>query len=157
MIPIPQRIREALTRHAVPYETIRHRRDVTAQEAAQDTRTPGIEFAKTVLVSVDGRFVMAVLPAHHRIDFEELRVALRAREVRLATEDELARACPGCEVGAEPPLGMLFDLPVYVSSWLTGDERITFNGGSHEEAIRMRFEDYLHLVGPTVLDFSSLH
>ncbi len=157
MSPVPQRIKDALAQRSVPYEMIRHRRDYTAQETAQDTRTPGIEFAKTVVLRVDGAFVMAVLPAPHKVDLDELRRALRARDIRLATEDEIERLCPDCEVGAEPPLGMLYELPVYVSSWLTGDERITFNAGTHEDAIRMRFSDFLELVRPTVLDFSSQH
>lgn len=157
MVQVTDRLRSVLDQHQVPYEVVRHARDYTAQRAAQDTHTPGMEFAKVVFVRADGRFVMAVLPAHHRVNLGEMRQALRARDVRLATEDETRRLCPDAEVGAAPPFGMLFDVPVYVSSWMTGDEKITFNAGSHEEAMRINFSDYMKIVQPEVIDFSTSH
>ena len=61
---------------------------------------------------------------------------------------------PDCEVGAEPPFGNLYNLPVYVSPLLSR-ERITFNGGSHEEAVQIRYDDFVALTKPSVIDFVS--
>jgi Ala-tRNA(Pro) deacylase len=136
----------------VPYRSLSHTADMTSQATAQHTHTPGKEFAKTVVVWVDGRFAMAVLPAHRRVDLEKLRKWLNAREARLATEAEMARLFPDCEVGAEPPFGNLYQLPVYVSPLLSQD-RITFHGGSHEEAVQMNYSDFAALAKPSVIDF----
>lgn len=157
MSQIPLKLRSILENNALAFQTIHHHRKFTAQETAQDTRTPGMEFAKAVVVRADSRYAMAVLPAHHRIDLGELRRALKARELRLATEEEIHRLCPDCEIGAEPPFGNLYGMPVVISSWLTGDEFITFNAGTHDSAIRMRLSDYMRLVEPEVLDFSTQH
>lgn len=157
MYNIPYRLKSALETNKISFEALKHRRDFTAQEAAEDTRTPGVEFAKTVFIRVDGEFAMAVLPAHHRVNLDELRRNINAREVRLATETEIRNICPDCEVGAEPPFGNLYNLPVFLSSWLTGDEYITFNAGTHEDAIRMKYQDYVDMVRPRVIDFSTQH
>ena len=157
MDTVPFRLRSTLERHGVMYETIRHRRDYTAQETAEHTKTPGREFAKAVLMRLDGNFAMAVVPADHRVEVDQIRKLTGAKEVRLGTERELRDLCPDCEPGATPPFGNLYNLPVYLSDWLTGDEWITFNAGTHEQAIRMRLSEYMRIVQPQVLDFSTQH
>ncbi|UCE86958.1 MAG: YbaK/EbsC family protein [Deltaproteobacteria bacterium] len=143
-----------LDENSVKYEVIHHAADYTAQEAAHDTHTPGIEFAKTVFACIDGRYAMVVLPAHRRVNWDHLRTALNATDVGLAKEEEMVDLCPDCDVGAEPPFGNLYGLPVYVSSEMMGDEHITFNAGTHEDAIRLRMDDYQRLVQPQVMDLS---
>ena len=98
---------------------------------------------------------MAVLPAHHRVDLHKLGRAMGASEIRLATEDEIATICPDCAVGAEPPFGNLYQVPVYVSEDIARDEMITFNAGTHEDVIRMKYADYEDLVHPRIGDFAK--
>jgi len=149
------RVMDFLARNQVPYQQIHHSVDFTSQETAAHTKTPGREFAKTVVLRIDNDFGLAVLPAPHRIDFEALRRWLNAQNVRLATEDEMESLFPDCEIGAEPPLGSLYELPVYVSPTLARDEEITFNAGSHEEAIRMKYDDFARLTRPSIIHFSN--
>jgi len=155
MAEVSLRLRRFLESKHVGYEMIPHRADYTAQETAADTHTPGREFAKTVIVRVDRGYAMAVLPAHHKLSLRKLERAIGARDVRMAAEDEIARVCPDSAVGAEPPFGNLYELPVFVSEELTEDERITFNAGTHEDAMRMRYRDYETLVHPRVADIST--
>lgn len=150
MMPI-DRLREYLDERQVDYTVVRHRRDFTARETAADTRTPPAEFAKTVFLCIDRRYAMAVLRADDFVSEEKLRLALRAEAVELADEDEILDLIPDCEVGAAPPFGNLWDLPVYASPALADDETITFNAGTHEDAIRMAFADWKHLVRPEVV------
>lgn len=156
MSTLPRRLLSFLEEHAIDFETVHHRRDYTAQEAAAHTHTSGREFAKTVLIWIDNTYALAVLPAHHHVDLEQLRVALGAQEVKLATEAEMQELCPDCETGALPPFGNLYGLPVYVSTTLKAEDRITFNAGTHEDAIRMPYGDFTRLVQPQILDFSEL-
>ena len=149
------RVTDFLIQHQVPYLQIHHSPDFTSQETAAHTKTPGREFAKTVVLRIDNDFGLAVLPAPHRIDFEALRRWLNAQDIRLATEEEMRSLFPDCEVGAEPPLGGLYELPVYVSPVLARDEEITFNAGSHEEAIRMKYDDFARLTRPSIIHFSN--
>lgn len=124
------------------------------QHTAADTFTPGRQFAKAVLLWIDNYYALAVLPADHKIDFGRLRNQLGAAEAGLAREDEIRRLFPDCEVGAEPPFGNLYGMPVLVAGQLAQDDIITFNGGTHEDVVRMRYADFAHLADPIVLDFA---
>lgn len=155
MAAIPQRINAFLGQQNVSYEVIAHRRDATAQEVAADTHTPGATFAKTVTLWVDGRYLMVVLPAHHQVDLVALRHVLAAHTVNLATEDELDSLYPDCEVGAMPPFGALYHMSVYMSDALADSDTITFNAGTHDEAIRMKYSDFVRLVHPHVFALST--
>ncbi len=155
MATIAPRLNEYLDAHSVHYQTIHHQRDYTAQQTAADTGTPGIEFAKTVMVRADKGYAMAVLPAHHRVDLHKLGRIMGVSEIRLASEDEIATICPDCAVGAEPPFGNLYKLPVYVSEDIARDEMITFNAGTHEDVLRMKYTDFEQLVHPRIGDFAK--
>ncbi len=148
------RVRTFLDEQGVRYQVLPHRRDFTASETAQDTRTPGKDFAKCVLLRMDGKYALAVMPAHHAVDLEQFRRALGATDLELAGEDEMLLAFPDCDVGAEPPFGNLYDIPVYLSVAMADDRVVTFNAGSHEEAVRMEYDDFVRLVRPRLLDFS---
>lgn len=152
-MPITRRLEEYLDGHGVKYIMLRHSVAYTAQELAATLHVSGRELAKSVIVKVDGEFVMVVLPASSRIDFERLGEVLGNKKIKLATEEEFADLFPGCEVGAMPPLGNLYGLPVYVAQSLTLDDEIVFNAGYHATAVRMKYADYARLVQPTVFSF----
>ena len=158
MRTVAKQLAEHFDDHAVTYEVIHHHPRYTAQQVAADTHTPGIEFAKTVFLHVNNDYAMAVLPAHHMVDCDMVSRALGMKPVRLATEDEirvlLQKLCPECELGATPPFGSIYGMPVYISKAMSGDEKITFNAGTHEDAMRISYADYERLVEPRSLDFS---
>jgi Ala-tRNA(Pro) deacylase len=149
-----QRLREFLDSHGVKYVTIKHSLAYTAQEIAASAHIPGKEVAKTVIVKVGDDMAMAVLPASQKISFERLKEAAGADQVGLATESEFKALFPGCEVGAMPPFGNLYDVDVYVDQSLAEDEEIAFNAGSHTELIRLSYRDFEELVDPTIISFS---
>jgi len=154
MPPINHRLQKLLDEHQVVYSVIHHTEDFRASKTASDTETPPGEFAKTVVLWIDGSYALAVLPATHHVAPSRLARTLGADEVRLASEYEMAELLPDCEVGAAPPFGNLFDLPTYASPLLARDETITFNAGTHRDAIRIRWEDYARLVEPQVVPMS---
>lgn len=145
-----QRVRDFLDHHDVRYVRVRHPIHVTAQEVAHALHVPGQDFAKTVMVKLDGALAMAVLPASHRVDAAALRALSGARDFELASEVEFWSRFPECEIGAMPPFGNLYDIPVYAAAELGRDEYIYFNAGTHTEAIRMRYFDYVLWVKPIV-------
>jgi Ala-tRNA(Pro) deacylase len=149
------RLKTFLDGEGVSYLVIHHRADVRAQETAADTDTPPEEFAKTVFLWVDGDPAMAVVPASRDVALGKLRRALGAAEVRLAHEREIRVLCPDCEIGAAPPFGPLYGMAVYASPALARDERITFNGGDHENALRMAWQDFARLVHPRVVPLAK--
>jgi Ala-tRNA(Pro) deacylase len=148
------RLKEYLDNHNVEYITINHSRAFTAQTIAAKAHIPGKKLAKSVIVVMDGKMVMAVLPASYRVDFLQLKIALGANKVDLAQEYEFKNKFPDCEVGAMPPFGNLYGIDVYVAKSLAEDEEIAFNACSHSLLIQMRYEDFNKLVKPKILTFS---
>jgi Ala-tRNA(Pro) deacylase len=150
-----QKLKEFLDANKVKYITVSHSPAYTAQELAAQAHVPGKEWAKTVVVKLDGKMAMAVIPAAHRVVFDLLRQAAGAREAALASESEFAKAFPGCEVGAMPPFGNLYGMDVYVSEELAGDEEISFNAGSFTELIRLPYREFERLVKPRTARISA--
>ncbi len=148
-------IKEFLDQNNVKYISIKHSRSFTAQEIAASAHIHGKKIAKTVVLKVDGKLVFAVLPASYKVDFELLKESLGCDNIRLANEQEFKDKCPGCEVGAMPPMGNLFNLETYVAASLVEDEEIAFNAGNHTELIRMQYTDYEKIVKPKILRFSN--
>lgn len=150
-------IRDYLDGKHIPYGTISHEPSYTAQETAEITHISGKDVAKTVMIKVDGKMAMAVLPAAYNINFHLLKKATGATDIRLAREDEFAHIFPEFEVGAMPPFGHLYDLDVYVAESLADDEVIAFNAGTHTDMVKMAFITFAKLVRPKILRFSTRH
>ena len=138
----------------IKYLTISHSSAFTSQDIAASAHVSGKEFAKTVMIKIDGMMAMAVLPASYHIDFDTLRKIFGTKFVTLATEPEFKDRFPDCELGAMPPFGNLYGMEVYVAETLTNNKEIAFNAGSHTELIRLSYFDYQRLVKPQVLKFS---
>ena len=146
-----KKLKEFLDGHNVEYITISHSPAYTAQRIAELTHIPGKELAKTVIVKLDGKFAMAVLPASNRVDLDYLKRGVNANDVEVASESEFKDLFPDCEVGAMPPFGNLYDMDVYVAEKLTDDEEIAFNSGSHTELVKLSYKDFEDLVSPKVI------
>ena len=144
------RLQHYLHEQHIPFETIHHSRALTAQETAASAHIRGSQLAKTVMINLDGRLAMVVVPGDHRVDMELLREATGARNVELATEAEFSNRFPDCEVGAMPPFGNLYDIEVYVDESLApnADAKIAFNAGTHTDMMRIAYREFERLVQP---------
>jgi Ala-tRNA(Pro) deacylase len=151
-----KKIKEFLDRNKVKYVIVQHSPAYTAQEIAAAAHISGKELAKTVMIKIDGKLAMAVLPASYKISFDQLKAALDVNDVKLAYEQEFMDKFPDCEVGAMPPFGNLYGFDVYVAESLAEDEEIAFNACSHTELVKMRFDDFEKLIKPVRLKFSAL-
>jgi Ala-tRNA(Pro) deacylase len=149
-----KKLKEFLDANKIKYVTVTHSPAYTAQQIAASAHIPGKELAKTVMVKIDGRLAMAVLPASFKIDFDLLGKASGARKVELATEGEFKEMFPGCELGAMPPFGNLYGMDVFVAQSLAEDDEIAFNAGSHTELIKLSYKDFERLVKPRVAKIS---
>jgi Ala-tRNA(Pro) deacylase len=146
------RLKEFLNNNGVAHTVIPHPLAFTATGVAGAAHIKGKEMAKTVVVELDGRLALAVLPADRKVNLERLRQATGAINAELAHEWEFAADFPECEPGAMPPFGNLYGMPVYVEPHLAQDEQIAFNAGTHTELIRMAYKDFERLAHPTLVE-----
>jgi len=152
---VARRIKEYLEQNGVEYKSLVHPTAYTAQEVAATTHIRGKEVAKVVMVKVDDKMIMAVLPAAHKIDLAQLKEVLGVKKVELATEDEFKEMFPDCEIGAQPPFGNLYNLEVIAAKPLWENEEITFNAGTHTDVITIPFSDWERLVKPRQVEFTQ--
>lgn len=152
---LSSKVKNYLDNENVSYEVAEHPLAYTASEIAGAGHVPGKQMVKAVIVKDNGKFLMCVLPAIHLVDFEKLQQAVGSKSVVLAEEDEVAKIFPDYEVGAEPPFGHLYGLPVFADKILEKDDEIVFNAGTHTDVIKMKFEDFKRLVKPTIADIGT--
>ena len=132
----------------IPYRMSHHPTAYTAQDLASAEHVPGRQVVKAVVVKADGRFVMCALPASHRVDLTALREQLQADDVRLVDERKLSELFPDCELGAEPPIGRIYNIPTLMDESLVADARVTFQAGTHSDAVTMSLADYRRAAQP---------
>ena len=149
-----ERVQTYLTRMNCAFEHDQHELAYTAREVAHIEHISERTFAKSVIVHSETGFAMCVLPADRLVDLEQLRTTFGFHRLRLATESEIGDLFPDCELGAMPPFGTLYNLPVYVDESLAKDREVVFNAGTHHDAVRMAYEDFVRLASPQVCSFT---
>jgi len=147
---IAKKLKSYLDANKVRYHVLAHHECFTAPEIAQALHVPGHMLAKVVVVKADGREMIVALDANSKVDLDALGKTVGADKVELATEDEIRARFPDCEVGAMPPFGNLYDLPVVVDK--PGGAEIVFEAGNHHEAIKLAYADFDRLVKPKVAE-----
>ena len=150
-----QKLKEFLDRHGIKYATTSHSLAYTAQEIAASAHIGGQELAKTVMVKIDDKMAMAVLPASYKVSFDLLKKAAGASKIELAHEQEFRDMFPELEVGAMPPFGNLYGMEVFVDESLSEDDEIAFNDGSHTELMKLSYRDFERLVKPKAARFAA--
>lgn len=153
---LPLRLKSFLDSNFIPYESLSHSTTYTAQGTATLMQISGRDVAKTVVLRAGPRFeetLLAVLPGSKHVKLDKISAAL-GKPVRLATELEFSDLFPDCELGAMPPFGALYNLPVYVDESLAKDKEVVFNAGTHHDAVRMAYEDFVRLAAPKICSFA---
>lgn len=148
-----KKLKEFLDSQKVKYVSLTHSPAFTSQEIAAAAHVSGKKLAKTVIVKLDNKMAMVVLAANDQVNFAKLREAAGVTQADLATEMEFKNQFPGCEVGAMPPFGNLYNMPVFVSKELSEQDRIVFNAGSHSELMEIQFDTFEKLVNPKLVAF----
>jgi Ala-tRNA(Pro) deacylase len=154
---VSTRLEQYLHTAHVPYEHHVHPTTYTASQTAASMHIPMGEMAKTVVVKADGRLLLAVLPADMKVDVPHMKFMTRAANIEVATEQDFANAFPTCELGAMPPFGNMFGIPTYCDTSLQEHDSIEFNAGSHDDTIRMSFDDFRRTSRPVIIDLVQHH
>lgn len=146
-----QKLQSYLEKNQVQYTSIAHPVAYSAREVSHSCHIAETQLAKTVIIRVGNKAAMVVLPAKYTLNFENLKKSLHAQAISLASEEEIKSLFTDCELGAMPPFGNLYDIDVYVDKSLANNKEIVFNAGTHTEAVKLAYQDFIKLVQPTVV------
>jgi Ala-tRNA(Pro) deacylase len=149
-MPLKQ-LKEFLNKNEIKYTILNHSIAYTAQEVVESTHLSSKNLAKCVIVKIKNKLIMVVLPAHQKVDLHQIKEMTGSSEAELASESEFQNRFPGCELGAMPPFGNLFDMGVYISAEFDTHGDIAFNAGTHSQLIQLAYVDYARLVKPVVI------
>ena len=150
-----EKLKQFLNAQHIKYVSVRHSKAYTAQEVAASAHIPGRAMAKVVIVELDGEMAMAVLPSNRKVVLPDLQDITGSDRMRFVEEDKFKTRFPDCEIGAMPPFGNLYGMEVFVAESLAQNEEIAFNAGSHEEVIKLAYADFVRLVNPSVMSFTT--
>lgn len=148
-----QQLEQYLQGQQIAYQIQHHPLAYTAQKIAETEHVPGKMVAKSVVVFADNNMILLVLPADRRVDFDKVQAHTGAQTVRLAEEREFQNAFPDCAIGAMPPFGNLYNIPVYVEQSLAQQDTIIFPVGTHTETMSLHYADFERLARPGVIEF----
>lgn len=128
----------------VTYDVIPHEPTMSSMHTAEVCHISGDRLAKGIVLSRDGGYMLAVLPATHHIRLPELRTQL-GKDTGLATEDEIAQLFGDCARGAVPPVGTCYALDVIIDESITEQPEVYIEGGDHATLIHMGQSQFARL------------
>ena len=142
---IANTVKRYLDSEHLSYEILQHPHTSSSAETADAAYIWGDQLAKSVLLEDDAGYVMAILPASNRVDLKTLREEMH-RPLELATEAELGEIFTDCEIGAVPPLGQAYGIPMIYDDCLTKLANVYFEGGDHEDLVYMGGAEFMQLL-----------
>ena len=138
-------LEEYLESRNIAYDVVEHPHTNTAMRAAEAAHVPGDQVAKPVLLGDEHSYLLAVIPATHRLELDRLNQML-ARSLEMLPEDEIEATFSDCECGAIPAIGDAYGIDVVLDPALTHQPDVYFESGDHEHLIHMRGEVFRDLM-----------
>lgn len=138
-------LKEYLDMNDFDYEVIEHLPSKSSLKSAEEAHVSGDKVAKPILLGDDDSYLLAVIPATHRLDIDRLN-QLMARGLVIMNQNELDSTFTDCERGAIPPTGELYGVDTIIDPALLAKEDVYFESGDHKQMIHMSGEDFRRLV-----------
>lgn len=133
---IAKRLQDYLDREGIRYELVEHSHTTTSSQTAQAAHVPGRRVAKSVVIHHELGYVLAVVPSTHRVMLGALQDIVEKR-LGLASEDEVARIFNDCDLGAVPPVGAAYGVPVVLDESLDDASDLYLEGGDHKTLVHV--------------------
>jgi Ala-tRNA(Pro) deacylase len=134
-----------LSEQNIDYEVMTHERTSSSLRTAEASHVPGDCLAKGVVLSREGGYLLAVVPASRRVELGAVENLVHHR-VAMATEDEVSSLFPDCEPGAIPPLGQAYALDCLIDDSLEQQPEIYLEAGDHRSLIHIPGTQFRELV-----------
>ena len=141
-------IKEFLDQENIYYDLVEHPYSRCSMESAEAAHIPGDQLAKCVVLGDDEGYLLAVVPATHKIDLGLLERYL-GRKLSLATESEIYKLFYDCEIGAVPALGQAYGYDTIMDDRLMDCEDIYFEAGDHVELVHLTGEEFQAIMANT--------
>lgn len=143
-----------LEKNNIEYDKYEHKPVFNSETAAKAIGAELAEGAKALILLGDDKPLMVVVSGVDRVDFKKVKNLAKIRNLEMATPEEVKKIT-GVEVGAVPPLGNLFNIPLYVDDNIEKEKEIVFSAGLHSVSIRMKYDDFKAITNPIMGNFAK--
>jgi Cys-tRNA(Pro) deacylase len=126
----------------------------TAESSAQALGVEMARIVKSMVFSVQGEPVLALLPGNLRVDMKAAASALKVKKVRLA-DPQAVQQWTGFAVGAVPPVGHLKKITVLMDDQIPNDGNIYPAAGEINNAFETTFKMLKEITGAKVCRISK--
>ncbi len=136
------------------YQTYEHEPVHTSADAAKIRQTSLHMGVKALVMYADGKPVMVGVSADRKVDMKAFKHTFAVRDLRMATPEEVLQVT-SVPIGAVPPFGHIFGIPLYMDQAVKGNETVVFNAGLHTKSISLKELDYEKVAKPIVGSYSK--
>lgn len=137
-------LQQYLDSENVQYKEIPHAPTLSSMRTAEASHISGDCLAKGIVLRRNGGYMLAVMPASHRLRISELTKAL-GRDVDMADENEIDQLFGDCAHGAVPALGHCYGLDTIVDESLEAQPEIYMEAGDHQTLIQLNHAEFARL------------
>ena len=139
-------LNEYLSQHNIDYELIKHRHTTSSLDSSSSAHLPTSQVAKAVILqSKDGEYLMATLPAGHRLSVSDVNEVM-GKEYHLVNEWRLHELFPDCEQGAIPSIGEAYKMRMMIDDALLNAEQVYIEAGDHRYLVKIDQEQYAQMM-----------
>lgn len=138
-----------LDKNKVRYTHVPHKTVYTAYDLANTLKKKLNEIAKTLVVKVDKKYILVVLPANVRVDLEKVKKVLKAESAHLVPEKIMEKIFK-IKAGTMTPFGSLHGAEVLLDKALLKTQEVIVNAGTFTDAVRMKAKDLHKLENATL-------
>lgn len=147
-----EKIKNLLDKNKISYKLIEHEPVFTSEDAAKIRGSSLSLGAKALIMKADKKTIMIVVPGDKKVDTSTFKKLYKIKDLEMATKEEV-KIISGVEVGAVPPFGNLFEIPLYFDQTIVDNEKVFFNAGSHSKSISMNGSDLEKIAKPIIGSF----
>jgi Ala-tRNA(Pro) deacylase len=145
-----------LTAENIQYDEIPHQHTMSSTRTAEACHVSGDCLAKAIVLRRNGSYMLAVLPASHRLKMSDLKDRL-GDKVDMADEGEIDLLFDDCAHGAIPAVGSCYGLEVIVDDSMQMLPEIYMEAGDHETVIHMTRAQFERLTARAMHGRFSAH
>jgi prolyl-tRNA editing enzyme YbaK/EbsC (Cys-tRNA(Pro) deacylase) len=153
-MPIPQTTKKYLDKRLAKYEEVAHKTVYTAYDLAQTLKKELNQIAKSLLIATDKAYVLAVVPAHMKIDLKKLKKALKTNKISIPNEQVMVKVFK-VKPGAMTAFGGLHQVEVWVDKSLLKTKDVILGAGSFTDSVRMKAKDFIKMEQAKLADFAA--
>jgi len=135
---IPKKIINFLEKAKIKYEPIKHRTVYTAFDKAATLKVPQKIIGKTLVIKLDNLPALALIPANKNLDMQSLKKITKTKKIDFIKEAWMKKKLKGVKIGAVPPFGNLWGLPMFIDRSLINSPKIIINSGDYNFSIKLK-------------------